>query len=299
MSKMKDRDKAKKMYVESNGEMPLVDIAKKLKKAPGTVRGWKSRYKWDQELGLNVAKNTATLQDNKCNVTKRDVTTSYHEDKAKRKVKSEIIKNKNLSDKQQLFCVYYLKYYNATKAYQKAYQVDYPTANAHGYKLLSNVVIAEEIERLKNERLAGIQLDAQAIMQKYLDIAFADVTDYLEWGKKEVVSKDPYSGKPIVQNGEVVTEVRNYVSFKESDEVDGSIISEVSYGKDGAKLKLHDKMKALEWLSKRTDLLTSLEKSRLEREKLQMEQIKQDLDTDLDKPIEINIVTKKNRVGGK
>ena len=299
MSKMKDRDKAKKMYVESNGEMPLVDIAKKLKKAPGTVRGWKSRYKWDQELGLNVAKNTATLQDNKCNVTKRDVTTSYHEDKAKRKAKSEIIKNKNLSDKQQLFCVYYLKYYNATKAYQKAYQVDYPTANAHGYKLLSNVVIAEEIERLKNERLAGIQLDAQAIMQKYLDIAFADVTDYLEWGKKEVVSKDPYSGKPIVQDGEVVTEVRNYVSFKESDEVDGSIISEVSYGKDGAKLKLHDKMKALEWLSKRTDLLTSLEKSRLEREKLQMEQIKQDLDTDLDKPIEINIVTKKNRVGDK
>lgn len=44
--------------------------------------------------------------------------------------------------------------------------------------------------------------------------------------------------------------------------MDGTIISEVSKGKDGIKVKLADRMKALQWLSDHMDLAT--EKQRAE-----------------------------------
>ena len=48
----------------------------------------------------------------------------------------QVIENTELTDKQRLFCVLYVKCFNATKAYQKAYEVDYNTAASIGYKLL-------------------------------------------------------------------------------------------------------------------------------------------------------------------
>ena len=47
------------MYKESNGQMPLKDIAAALGVKEGTVRSWKNRDNWD-----------ATLHPNKCNVAK-------------------------------------------------------------------------------------------------------------------------------------------------------------------------------------------------------------------------------------
>ena len=37
------------------------------------------------------------------------------------------------------------------------------------------------------------------------------------------------------ENGQEITILRNYVNFKNSNEVDGTIINEVSKGKDGVK----------------------------------------------------------------
>ena len=69
--------------------------------------------------------------------------------------------------------------------------------------------------------------------------------------------KDPDSGKE-----KQLTKMVNTVRFKESCDVDGSIISEVKQGKDGASIKLQDRMKALQWLSDHMDLAT--EKQRAE-----------------------------------
>lgn len=41
-----------------------------------------------------------------------------------------------MTDKQRLFCIYYVRCFNATKAYQKAYGCSYEIANAEGYKNL-------------------------------------------------------------------------------------------------------------------------------------------------------------------
>lgn len=66
-----DSLKAENLFLESNGELELVEIAKQLNVSPGTVRSWKNRYNWSDKLN---AKLNATLQKenakNKRNVAK-------------------------------------------------------------------------------------------------------------------------------------------------------------------------------------------------------------------------------------
>ena len=49
-----------------------------------------------------------------------------------------------------------------------------------------------------------------------------------------------------------------------SSEVDGTLIAEVKQGKDGASIKLPDRMKALEWLTKHMDMATEEQRARIE-----------------------------------
>ena len=205
-----------------------------------------------------------------------------------------------MNDKQKLFCLYYLKYFNATKAYQKAYGCSYNTANAEGYKHLVNPCIKKEIEHIKNERQQGILIDSQAVLQKYIDIAFADITDFATFGKKEIQAMGAFGPLEDENKNPIMVEV-NYVDFKESSQIDGTLITEVKKGKDGVSVKLADKMKALEFLTKYTDLLSDNDKKKLQEEKLKMdiEKTKAEVDklstgTD-DKPIEILIKRKGDR----
>jgi phage terminase small subunit len=65
--------------------------------------------------------------------------------------------------------------------------------------------------------------------------------DFLEFRTaKTVVDHDRITGEPIIDYAQIL-------NVKDSDEVDGSLISEVSISKDGTfKFKLHDKLNALE-----------------------------------------------------
>ena len=179
----------------------------------------------------------------------------------------QVIENPELTDKQRLFCVYYIRSFNATKAYQKAYKTDYLTAAASGPRMLGNVRVKGEILRLKQERLNREFLSESDIFQKYMDIAFADITDYMTFGTEEVPVmamhgpvkiKDPETGeeKPL-------TKIVNTVRFKDSTEVDGTILSEVKQGKDGASIKLSDRMKALQWLSNHMNMGTEEQKAKV------------------------------------
>lgn len=247
MPKAKDAraDKAFEMYKQG---LKLIDIANQLGVAEGTVRSWKNRYKWNGETN-------ATLQKNKRNVAK--------ENKQTKKVKKEsvadeveaVIQNADLTDKQQLFCIYYIRCFNATKAYQKAYDVDYATAVVNGPRLLGNARIKDEIFRLKQERLNREFLSESDIFQKYMDIAFADVTDFVEFGNEDV--------DVILDTGERKTITVSHINIKNDADVDGTIISEVSKGKDGVKVKLADRMKALQWLSDHMDLATEKQKAEI------------------------------------
>ena len=56
----------------------------------------------------------------------------------------------------------------------------------------------------------------------------------------------------------------NTVRFRESVEVDGTLITEVKQGKDGASIKLADRMKALAWLAEHMNLATEEQKARID-----------------------------------
>lgn len=143
--------------------------------------------------------------------------------------------------------------------------------------MLRSVKIKNEIQNLKQSRLNREMLDEHDIFQKYMDIAFADITDYVEFGQEQVQVmtmygpvevEDPKTGekKPLMKTV-------NTVRFKESSEVDGTIISEVKKGKDGASIKLADRMKALQWLSDHMDMATEEQKARIAQIKAQTERL--------------------------
>ncbi|MFQ9151632.1 MAG: terminase small subunit [Blautia sp.] len=47
------------------------------------------------------------------------------------------MKNPDLTDKQRLFCIYYSRCFNATKAYQKAYGCDEYAARTNGSRMMT------------------------------------------------------------------------------------------------------------------------------------------------------------------
>ncbi|NDI37187.1 hypothetical protein EPK97_20935 [Chengkuizengella sediminis] len=88
-------------------------------------------------------------------------------------------------------------------------------------------------------------LDAMDVLNKYIKIAFADITDFITFFRKDIVTGEveallnsDLSVKDIIP----MLKSSNEVYFKDMDQVDGSMISEVKKSKDGISIKLHDKI---------------------------------------------------------
>lgn len=227
--------------------MKYKDIAKKYGVSINTVKSWKQRYAWKRD-GVHT-KNRKSVHTKKG--TEEEVKT--------------IMENEELTDKQKLFCIYYTKYFNATKAYKKAYGCDYSTANTNGPRLLVKASVQNEIQRRKANKLKGIFLEEEDLLQKYIDIAFSDITDYVEFGTKEVTVGKDNKGNPI-------TMTINYLDLKNSDDVDGTLITEVKTSRQGVSAKLEDRMKALEWLTKFFEMNPEHKyKKEFDNKKLQLE----------------------------
>lgn len=244
-------EKAYKLYKEG---MKLVDIAARLDVPPGTVRRWKSTYHWesgqDSERSEKESERSGT---GKANVRK--------DNESKRKAVQEehlnTVSENGLTEKQRMFCLYFVKYRNKVKAYQKAFACSYENACGHASTLSKKVEIQTEINRLLEEYRMTVKLDTRDLFQWYLDIARADITDYTEFGNKDITLFQKDTG----QEEEVTV---SYVNLKDSHEVDGTIVSEVSKGRDGVKIKLADRMKALQWLSDHVGMATEKQRAEIE-----------------------------------
>lgn len=251
-----NRDKAFEIYKKYKGNIQNREISQKLNVPEKTISGWKCKDKWNQKLNGVLQKNTEYSEPKKN--PKKDVAIEEV---------NQIIENSELTDKQRLFCIYYVRCFNATKAYQKAYECSYETAMANGYKMLRNTQIKSEIHNLKQTRLNREFLTEEDIFQKYMDIAFADITDYVSFSTEEIPvmsMKGPVEVKnPKTGQKEILKERSNVVRFKDSTTVDGTIISEIKQGRDGASIKLADRMKALQWLSDHMDLATEEQRARI------------------------------------
>lgn len=191
--------------------MKLVDIAARLGVPSGTVRRWKNTYKWDGERS-----------EYKCERSQKDshVRKSGVDDGTK-----DTLQNSELTPKEQMFCIIYSRTFNATQSYLKAYSCNYNTANAEGYKLLVKPCVKAEIERLKEIKRQQTVMDAADIAEIQMRIAGADMGDYVSFGPEGV-------------------------ALQHSDQTDTQLIQEIKEGKNGISIKLADRQKAIDWLSK-------------------------------------------------
>lgn len=267
-----------------SSKITVVALAEKYDLKLGTIKSRKSRDGWSRdpsEKDATKKKKVATV--------KKDATP-----------KEVFVESEGLTDKQRLFCIYYIKSFNQTMAAIKAgYSPD--RAHVTGSELVRNRKVADEIRRLKGEMRQDIFIDAMDILEKYIKIAFADISDYVEFGSEDVVARDEDGMEIINDDGEKVTFVRSFLHFKNAEEIDGSLVSEISNGRNGPVVKLADKMKALEMLSKYFDLLSENEKKKLQEEKLKVDiakgnaEIEKLNDNDDEGPIEIMISRKGGR----
>jgi len=245
------RDEAKRIYLDSKGKMLLKDIAKAVGKQDTQIRRWKSLDHWDEELKGNVTipKDNVTKQNN--GIEKPPKTELLPEE-------IETLNNEELTERQRLFCLYYVRWFNATKAYRKVYDCDYTTAMTNGSMLLRNTKIQEHIQAIKDAKIKQAMYTAEDFFQKMMDIAYSDVTDFLSFGRRI--------------NEETGLEY-NYVDFLDSSEVDGTLIQEVKKGKDGCSIKLVRKEFALKWLDKHYSEATDLQKAQLEQLRAQTDKL--------------------------
>lgn len=140
-----------------------------------------------------------------------------------------------LTDKQKRFVDEYLVDLNATQA---AIRAGYKEKAAYrtGAENLRKPQIQEEIEKRQQQIQERTQITTDMLVKQLYKIAFHDITDYVTWNEEGGISVRP------------------------SDEVDGTILTEVSddisdYGKYKRikkKVKMPDRMKAIELLSRYT-----------------------------------------------
>jgi PBSX family phage terminase large subunit len=246
-------DKAYELFKAGN---KLVDIANQLNLPEGTVRRWKSTHKWGNERS---------------------------EKKSERSEKKKIIDdgtketmlNENLTHEQRLFCIYYSKIFNATQAYQKAYGCSYENASSHAWELWANVEIKKEVARLNEKKRQQVVASADDVVELHMRIAFADIGNYLSFGQKKVPqwkkNKDNVDVPIIDPNtGQQKVAIYNEINLKDSSETDTQIIQEVKEGKDGVSVKLADRNRSLEWLTKYF-LMNPMDKHKIEYDRLKLE----------------------------
>ena len=252
-------DQAREMYRTG---MKLIEIAKAFDLPEGTIRSWKNRQKWES----NVAKGESNVAKRKATPKKQAVV----------KEVEQVIENPDLTDRQRLFCLIYVRCFNATKAAIKA-GYSRETAAEQGYQLLRKPSVRDEIARLKQNRLNREMLDEHDIFQRYMDIAFSDITDFVTFGREEVQVmgafgpvevKDPETGERMPLKKSV-----NTIKFREADEVDGTLIAEIKQGRDGASIKLMDRLKALDWLADHMDLATEEQRAKVAQLRAQTQKI--------------------------
>lgn len=130
------------------------------------------------------------------------------------------------------------------EAYKQAYNAENMTDKSIDEKaceLANRVKLTARLQELTDEFKERNMVTVEKVLSELAKIGFADIKQYLQYKtEKTVVGSDEETGEPIIGYSQIIDVLA-------SSEVDGSVISEVSIGKDGTfKFKLHDKLAALD-----------------------------------------------------
>lgn len=151
-----------------------------------------------------------------------------------------------LTDKQKRFVDEYLIDLNGKQAAIRAGYKE-KTAEQQASRLLSNVKVQAAIKKRMEEREKRTEITQDRVLQELAKIGFADIKDFLRFGtEKTLVGYDEEDGEMVP-----VYDYKQVVEVKPSEQVDGTLISEVSISAKGVfSFKMHDKMKALDMMGK-------------------------------------------------
>lgn len=145
-----------------------------------------------------------------------------------------------LTPKQQRFVDEYLLDLNATQAAIRA-GYSQKTARQIGNRMLTNVDIQSAIEKSMQSRAGRTEITQDMVLRELAKIGFSDIRKLVRWGNTEIVSGVDDEGEPTV-------EVHHGLCLVGADNIDdatAAAISEISEGREGLKVKLHDKKGAL------------------------------------------------------
>lgn len=223
---MKKYEEAEQDYLSG---LKYKDIADKYDVSLSTVKQWKRRY-WNTE-------NVTT--DKK--VTKK--VTKVTQPKPIQKAIDEL-SDSELTDKQKAFVLEYLRISNATQAYINVYDVTYEIANKTGPRLLVNVGIQNEIERLRKAKLQELSVGVFDLMEDMVVEARADIGDYIEFGKYDMLHVDAEGDVKLDTEDNPEVFRKSWVQFKDKEKVDTRPIKSIKMGKDGPVVELYDRNKA-------------------------------------------------------
>lgn len=232
-------EEAEKDYI--NG-MTYKEIALKYNVSENTVKSWKKRHGWVRVKKKKPSQNVHTK--------KQKVASKKG---AQKKQEEDVLEETGeLSEKMQQFCVFYVKCFNGTKAYQKAYGVDYASAAAGASRLLKNVKIKNYIRELKSQRASIALFDKEDLVQRYMDIMYIDVHEFVN----------------VSESG---------IGLRIKPDFDGTLVNQIKQTQNGIDIKLPDRMKAMEWLDRYFEVNPQAQRKK-EYEKLKAQQLKQEIE---------------------
>ncbi|WP_241123054.1 terminase small subunit [Achromobacter xylosoxidans] len=144
-----------------------------------------------------------------------------------------------LTDKQRRFVDEYLVDLNATQAAIRAGYSE-KTAYSIGNENLSKPDIAEAIQEAQAERSKRTDITQDMVLRELAKIGFSDIRKVVRWGRTEL--------RVAGADEDAATEVHHGLALIGADEIDdatAAAISEISEGREGLKVKFHDKRGAL------------------------------------------------------
>ncbi|WP_306583728.1 terminase small subunit [Fusobacterium ulcerans] len=173
MARIRDpaRDKAKELYL-NNKDITNREIANILGVDEKKIATWKIRDNWKCST---TEKKNVVQQNKKCSTTNK---------------KKELIPDENdkyewmdeidgLSDKQRLFCYYYMESLNVFQAGVKAgYSPNYSRTRI--YETLEKDSIKAFLKKLREQQKQDFLISQEKILNRHVQVAFSDINEYFE-----------------------------------------------------------------------------------------------------------------------
>lgn len=157
-------------------------------------------------------------------------------------------KKNKLTPKRQRFVNEYLKDLNATQA---AIRAGYSKRTAYviGPRLKEEPEVKAAIEAAIARRNKRLEVDQDKIVRELAKVAMADIKDYLSFRTEKTQVGVDDEGSPVF-------DYKPVIELVPSENVDGTIIQEVSLSQKGIfTFRLQDKLKALELLARHLGML--------------------------------------------